>query len=89
MQKKYSYNQYGQRLRLKIPPPAAKRCRVVYAPNKTAMYYDPEQKMLMFPSDGFQPTIFPAKSKAQTAIWMTVQNSGGYYGYAEFVIEEI
>lgn len=71
-----------------IPPVPAKPSVVRFVPANKLMGWDERQNLLFIMGDGSYH-IFPAKKKAQSAIWHTVNKLAGSAGhYTDYRIED-
>ena len=69
-------------------PEPARPCVVRRLSAEVLMDYNPEAKRLLVSPD-YAFFKFPSKSKAQKAIWHTVQAEGIPMGHRDFLIEEL
>ena len=71
----------------KTPPPTQRPSVVRFIPSGKLLAWDDRQKLLYVSGDGSHH-VFPAKNKAQSAVWHTVQVDGTPGGHVYYVVED-
>jgi hypothetical protein len=72
----------------KTPPEPAKPSVVRFLPLDKLMGWDERQKQLFIMGDGSHH-VFPAKNKAQSAVWHTVERAGQLGNHKDYRVEEV
>jgi len=71
----------------KTPPEPAKPSVVRFLPLDKLMNWNERDKRLFLDGDGHHH-VFPAKNKAQSAIWKSVQKSGFPKSHTDYRVED-